>query len=160
MKWMVDTVIDGVSVKDRWLIPQNEVNVGIVYAGCPVGNSPEFIPCYNSLNADVTRSHGYHCVLINKLGGKGTLKFSMKSPELIVRGIKRLLENEWKEGFPTSEKIIYDYDLGLDIINIFYQAGGTIVPELLNRIWNCYSKDGTGKHGGARVKSNPGKTSG
>ena len=33
MKLMTETMIDGVSVKDRWLVPQNEVNAGTVYGG-------------------------------------------------------------------------------------------------------------------------------
>ena len=53
MKWMVETMIDGVSVKDRCLVPQNEVNTGTVYAGHPVDNLPEFMPWDNSINADV-----------------------------------------------------------------------------------------------------------
>ena len=103
------------------------------------------------------RSHDYHCVVTNKLGNKDTRKFSMKIPKLIARGIKRLLENEWGEGFPTSEQIIDDCDLSLDEIHTVYQDGGLTVPELLNRNRKRYSKDGTGDHCGARLKANPGK---
>ena len=72
-------MIDGVSVKERWLVPQNGVNAGIVYVGWPVGNSPEFMPWDNSLNSDVKRTNDYHCGVTNKLGDKDMRKFSMKT---------------------------------------------------------------------------------
>ena len=80
-------------MKDRWLVLQNEVNAGTVYAGRPVGNSPEFMPWFNSLNANVKRSHSYHYVVIDKLGNTDTRMFSMKTPRLIARGMTYLLEN-------------------------------------------------------------------
>ena len=74
MKWITETMIDEVSVKYRWLVPQNGVNAGTVYVSWPVGNSPEFMPWDNSLKADVKRSHDYYCVVTNKLGDKDTCK--------------------------------------------------------------------------------------
>ena len=68
-----------------------------------------------------------------------------------------MLENKWDEGFPASEQMIHDCDLVLDAMYTVYQAGGTIVPELANRNGNRCRKDGTGNHGGARVKGDPGK---
>ena len=46
-------MIDSVSLKSRYLVPQQGANDGIVYEGRPVGNSPEFIPLGNSLNDDI-----------------------------------------------------------------------------------------------------------
>ena len=66
MKWMLDTIIDGVSVKDRWLIPHNGVYLGTLYADQPVGNSTEFMSWYDSLKQDVKRSHNYHYVVTDK----------------------------------------------------------------------------------------------
>ena len=94
MKWVVETVIDGVSVKDIQLVPQNELNAGTIYTGRPVGNSPEFIPQDNILNAEVKWLHYYHCVVTNKFDDKDTRKLSMETPKLIARGIIFLLENE------------------------------------------------------------------
>ena len=78
--WMVDTIIDGVSVKDRWIVPHNILNEGTVYAGQLVGNSQECMPWDNSLNVDVKWLRDYHYVVINKLGSKDTRKFSMRTP--------------------------------------------------------------------------------
>ena len=88
MDWMEKTVIDGVSIKDRWLVPQNGVNGGTVYEGRPVGNSPEFMPLDNSLNADIKRSHDYHCAVTWHCATGDRRKFSMSTPRLIARGIR------------------------------------------------------------------------
>ena len=115
------------------------------------------MPWYNSLNADVKRLRYNNCVVTNNLGNKDTRKFSIKTPTLIARGIKCLLENEWDEGVPTSEQMIRDCNLPLDAMYTFYQAGSVIVPELANINGNSYSTDGTGKHSDTRVKGDPGE---
>ena len=79
----------------------------------------------------------------------------MKTPKLIARGIKRLLENEWEERVLTSARIIHDCGLALDAMYIVYQAGGAIVSELANRNGDRYIKDGTIMLVGARVKGDP-----
>ena len=57
----------------RWLLPMNELQDGTTYAGRPVGNSPEFMPLYNSLNRDILHSLRFHCVLSRfLLDGEGT----------------------------------------------------------------------------------------
>ena len=38
---------------NRWLLPLNGLQYCNPYAGCPVGNSPEFMPYDNSLNCDI-----------------------------------------------------------------------------------------------------------
>ena len=40
----------------RWLLPLNGLQDGTPCAGCPVGNSPEFMPLDNSLNRDILQS--------------------------------------------------------------------------------------------------------
>ena len=132
MDWMEKTVIDGVSIKDRWLVPQNGVNGGTVYEGRPVGNSPEFMPLDNSLNADIKRSHDYHCVVTWHCATGDRRKFSMSTPRLIARGIRRLLENK-DGGVPNSERIMNDCDKALDAMYTVYLAGGCIIPELADR---------------------------
>ena len=67
-----------------------------------------------------------------------TRKFLIKIPKLIERGIKRLLENEWEEGVPTSARTSHDCDLALDAMYTVYQSGGSIVSELANRNGNNY----------------------
>ena len=56
-----------------WLLPMNGLQDGTPSAGRPVGNSPEFMPLYNSLNRDILYSLRFHCVLIRfVLDGEGT----------------------------------------------------------------------------------------
>ena len=47
----------------RWFLLINGLQDGIPYAGRPVGNSPKFMPLYNSLNRDILHSLSFHCVL-------------------------------------------------------------------------------------------------
>ena len=57
----------------RWLLPMNGLQNGTPYSGCPVGNSPEFVPLDNSLNRDILHSLCFYCVLIHfVLDGEGT----------------------------------------------------------------------------------------
>ena len=67
----------------------------------------------NSLSTGAKRSHDYHYVVTKNLGDKDTPKISMKTPKLMARSIAYLLENEWEEGFPSSERPINDCDLAL-----------------------------------------------
>ena len=47
----------------RLLLPLNGLQDGTPYAGCPVGNIPEFMPLYNSHNRDILQSFRFRCVL-------------------------------------------------------------------------------------------------
>ena len=47
----------------RWLLPFNGLQYGTLYAGRPLGNSPKFMPLYNSLNGDILHSLLFHYVL-------------------------------------------------------------------------------------------------
>ena len=71
----------------RWLLTMNGLQDGTPYAGCPVGNSPEFMPLDNSLNRDILHSLRFHCVLSRfVLDGEGTdeggsnMRFSFSTP--------------------------------------------------------------------------------
>ena len=45
----------------RWLLPTNGLQDMTPYNGCPVGNSPEFMPLDNILNRDILKSLRFHC---------------------------------------------------------------------------------------------------
>ena len=47
----------------HWLLPMNGLQDGTPYAVRPVGNIPEFMPFYNSLNRDILHIVFFHCVL-------------------------------------------------------------------------------------------------
>ena len=46
----------------RWFLTLNEIQDGTPYTGHPVGNRPEFMPLYNSLNPDILHSLHLHIV--------------------------------------------------------------------------------------------------
>ncbi len=87
---MNESEIDGVIIKKIWLVPQLGLNAGTVYEGRPVGNSPEFMPLENSLNADTTRSHDVHCRATAKLHKDDPRRFIMATPRTISQGILSL----------------------------------------------------------------------
>ena len=44
----------------RWLLPMNGLQDGTPYDGRPVGNIPECMPLYNSLNIDILHILRFH----------------------------------------------------------------------------------------------------
>ena len=69
----------------------------LLWTPCPVGNSPEFMPLYNSFNRDILHSLRFHCALSRFfLDGEGTdeeernIRFSFSTPKQITRGLKRI----------------------------------------------------------------------
>ena len=129
------------------------VNEGTRYDMHPVGNSPEFMPMDNSLNACLNRSHERHCAITSKLHKNDPRKFSLATPKTISRGIRRLFEcDEGEEGVPSSSRIIHDVDYAWDSMMVVYQSKGAIVQDRLCRNGHRYSKSGTGDRGGKRFK--------
>ena len=47
---------------------------------------------------------------------------------------------------------MYDFDKVLNSMGEVYTKGGDIVANLANHNGNCYTKEGTGLHGGPPVK--------
>ena len=108
------------------------------YDGCPVGNSPEFMPLDNSLNREILHSLRFYCVLSRfLLDGEGTdeeernMHFSFSTPKEISRGLKRTWES--KTGTPSSARIIQDVNLELKALEIFYRENGAAVEGLADR---------------------------
>ena len=116
-----------------------------------VGNSPEFMPLSMSLNNDVKTGHNFHCALTSHLAQNDERKFSMKTPKMIARGIKRLVEGR-SEGVPSSERIIHDCDQALNAMRIVMEHNGAIVPGLADQNGHRYTTTGTVGKGGSRVK--------
>ena len=142
----VQKKINGVTIRKRWLTPQLDLNKGTVYFGRPVGNSPEFMPLDNSLNADITRLHDYHCRLSSKLNKLDPRRFSMETPKMILRGIRRLFDCDGDEdGVPDSARIIHDCDKAWDSMWTVYEEKGAVVENLCNRNGNRYLTAGRGK---------------
>ena len=73
----------------------NGLQDGTPYAGCPVGNSPEFMPLDNSLDREILRSLHFHYVLSRfVLDGERTeeeernMRFSFSTPKEICQRIE------------------------------------------------------------------------
>ena len=122
----------------HWFLPMNGFQDGTSYAGCPVGNIPEFMPLDNSLNRDILHSLRFHCVLsFFVLDRERTneedrnVRFSFDTSKEISRGIKLIWE--LKMGTPSSAKIIQDVDLALKLLEIVYHATGAAVEGLADR---------------------------
>ena len=138
----------------------NGLQDGTPYAGRPVGNSPEFMPLYNSLNIDILDSLHFHYVLSRfVLDEEGTdeeernMCFIFSTPKEITGGLKRIWES--KMGTHSSERIIQDVDLALKALEIVYRANGYAVEGLADRNGHRRKMVGEGESvswGGARTK--------
>ena len=81
---MKNTMFQGEKIS-RWLVPQGGLNIGTIFYGRPVGNSPEFMPLDNSLNQEVLMSHRFHCAVTYHLRDIDERKFSLRRPKLVTR---------------------------------------------------------------------------
>ena len=146
-----------------WLLTLNGLQDGTPYAGRPVGNSPKFMPLYNSLNHDIFHSLRMHSALSRYiLDGEKTdedernMCFSYSTPREISQGLKRIWDT--KMVTPSSVRIIKDVDLALKALEIIYRANGAAVEGLADRNGHRCKEVGEGKSvswGGARTKGVP-----
>ena len=148
VKWMKDN-----NIYKRWLIPQNGCNEGTVYACRPVGNSPEFMPLNSSLNQDIQVSLLMHCAITAHLPDTDSRKFSMRTPNAIREGIRKIWGAEGD--VPNSKRIMHDYNKVLGAFGTVYEAGGKMVPELANRSGHRNHAAGRNRMGwgGIRIKN-------
>ena len=133
---------------------------GKPYAGCPVGNIPEFMPLDNSLNRDILHSLRFHCVLSHFfLDGEGTdeeernMRFSLSTPKEIARRLKRIWES--KMGTHSSARIDQDVNMALKALEIVYRTNGDAFEGMADRNGHRRKLLGERKSvswGGARTK--------
>ena len=102
------------------------------FVGRPTGNRPECVALDNSLNKDTDTSLALHVALTSELPKDDKRKFSMSTPNEIVRAIERLWHPE--DGVcPKSQRIVQDLTRAnyahLEIV----KHDGGIVPGLANR---------------------------
>ena len=103
----------------------NGLQDGTTYAGCHVGNSPDFTPLEKSLNRDILQSLHFHCLLshfVLKGGGNDEeeKKISYANPKKIVIGLKHIWESE--TGSPSSTQTVKDIDWALEAFEIVYRT--------------------------------------
>lgn len=150
-EWMSNTWFDGKRIMDRWLIPYHDLNINTRYHKRPVGNSPEFMPLDNSLNADLKNSLMHHCAVTSHLPKDDLRKHCMSTPRLIERSVNRIWSSP--DGPPNSTRIVHDCLMAIDSMHAVYKSKGKIVDGLCDR--NGHRKvSGNGSNwGGKRTKS-------
>ena len=142
----------------RWSTPLNGCNAGTRFEERPVDNSPDFVPFDNSLFADLKNNHIRHCAITSNVPKTDERKFSEATQDMIMRGIKRLVEMDEVRS-PTSIQIVQDCDRALDSMQKVYKAKGMMVPGLANRNRHRFNHNGLFWPGGKRVKNEfPGPT--
>ena len=134
----------------RWLLPLNGLQEVTPYAGCPVGDSPEFMPLDNPLNRDILHSLRMHSVLSRYIvdGEENTKEersmcFSYSTSRELTRGLKHRRDS--KMGASSSVRIIEDVDLALKALEIVYRANGAAFLGLADINGNRKKEVGKGK---------------
>ena len=64
-----------------WLMPFNGCKAGMVYAVCPIGDSPEMMPLDSSLFEDLHASICHHATQMTLLENDDPKKFSLLTPK-------------------------------------------------------------------------------
>jgi hypothetical protein len=151
-KWMKEQ-----GYYDAWILPLNGLNAGTIYRDRPPGDSPECMPTDNSLNEEAhagVRAHVARTILLMLDDPK---KFSLATPKEIDRAYTRLFDPSLgpNQGIPCSRRIIEDCNKFVSSLEAIYDAKGTMVPGLGNRIGHRRENAvGISKsnHGGERKK--------
>ena len=131
---------------DRWIKPElgcndvvwatnadtNKTLKSRRYGERPVGDQPELMPHDASLNWDLDCSLNMHVLLTAHLPNDHPEKFRKDTPNHISKAVMQLYDP--KTGVvPSSRRIIEDYEQVLQSAYTIVEAGGKIVPGLVNR---------------------------
>ena len=142
----------------RWITPVLECNDVISifcpekqktltckrYAGRPVGNQPELMPLDASLNWDIDCSLNMHVLLTTHLPATHPEKYRKDTPLRISKAIMKLCHPETGV-VPSSRRIVQDCNRVLDSAVKIVEAGGRIVPGLVNRNGHRNKPEGDGR---------------
>ncbi|OQR86050.1 hypothetical protein ACHHYP_20518 [Achlya hypogyna] len=105
MEWLAAT-----NLLDRWVRPELDLNKGTVFAGRPVGNSPELMPWDSSLNKDLKDQLKRHVMFTYGFNSDDPRKFSKATPQSIEDAVRRLLlpSDDPAVGAPSGRHIVED----------------------------------------------------
>lgn len=158
--WMkVTFTADGRSYFDCMVNPLNGLNAGTVYAGRPVGNSPEMMPLDSSLNKDLDDCVALHVTYCNHMVSTDPgfdTRFSRSTSTLQDSTYGRLYDPSHgpHAGGMVSSRIIQDILKVLPACAVIAKARGICCPGLGSR--NGHRKVvGKAKRGGVRVRAPP-----
>ena len=139
VQWMKDE-----GYYDRWIKPELECNDVVVtnvdgkvkktttYKGRPVGDQPELMPLDASLNWDIDCSLDMHVLLTSHLERDHPMKFRKDTPKRISEAIHKIYD-PINGVAPSSKRIVEDVKRVLTSIKAIVEAGGKVVPGLVNR---------------------------
>jgi hypothetical protein len=131
---------------DRWITPEMKLNDLVEvydenknvtlsskrYKGRPVGNQPELMPLDASLNRDIDCSFDMHVLLTAHLKNDDPRKFRKDTPKNISKAILKLYD-PITGVVPKPNRIIEDCWRVISSLKTIVEAGGKIVPGLVNR---------------------------
>ena len=159
--WLRTKQHEGRTWFDIWVTPELDLNRGTVYAGRPVGNSPEMMPLDCSLLSDLGHDLSRHVRMTKALASDDPLKFSRSTPKRLASSLLRLL---WPVsnggdpvfdaadgGCPSSSRIVEDVKKCSSVhLRQIIEARGAMVPGIGTRSGRRERQ--VGGHGGAGVK--------
>ena len=144
--------LEALGIKDTFIGPVLDCNVGTVYAGRNVGNSPEVMPLDCSLFADLSHVLSVHCAVTSSITEIKYLcaKFSMTTPKEIQSAVNRL----WPEMFKDTTRIKDDISKVLVSMKTIISHKGAMVSGIGDRRGHRDpgTLDGGKNWGGARRK--------
>ena len=130
----------------RWITPEMKCNEFIKvydeekkveltsrrYKHRPVGNQPELMPLDASLNRDIDCSFDMHVLLTAHLKRDDPRKFRKDTPKNISKAILKLYDPVTGV-VPRPKRILEDCWRVISSLKTIVEAGGKIVPGLVNR---------------------------
>ena len=140
---------------ERLIKPILGLNEGTLYADRMVGCRPEFQPLDYHLNEDCHTTVDDHCIITRHLPDDDALKFSTRTPKLMLSSYLRLWDtNLGVNGCPSAKRIEEDINRLVDetYLRVFHLRGISL-PEVMYSGRRAKLVGRRGGHGGMRTKS-------
>ena len=119
-----------------------EIRTSTRYKNRPPGDSPELMPCDNSLFRDLKCSLDLCCAITNHLPKTDPRRFSKATPKLLAAAVKKIYDPV--NGIaPRPERILQDIDRIPNALKKIVEADGGIVIGLADR--NGHRKNRCGR---------------
>ncbi len=140
----------------HWILPLHNINAGTVYAGRPVGNTPEIMPLDSNLNKDIHEAVKTHSTYTNTLDRKDPKKFSISTAKRGQSAYRRVWDPSFGPdgGVPSIQRIMQDVDRIFDeVIMKLVEARGVAVRGIGKRRGRRDDENMKLPRGGKHVKS-------
>ena len=139
---------------ERLITPQLDLNKGTIYANRTIGCRPEMQPLDYHLNEDIHSGVQHHYIITRSLKDDDPLKFSCRTPKLMMSSYLRLWDPELGiDGCPNSTRIKEDIErLVGDTYKRIFDLRGISLPEVMYSGRRAKIVGRRGGHGGKRRK--------